>query len=94
MRKSFYCYQIHFSYASFSAIFVIAKHCLTDNIAGERRARTGSCKWKIYRENQSTRKSSVPITDISWKMRSLIPSIIVWRDTSLSPLILLESFTT
>lgn len=33
MRKSFYCYQIHFSYASFCAIFVIERYCLTDNIA-------------------------------------------------------------
>lgn len=33
MRESFYCYQIHFSYASSYAIFVIEKYCLTDNIA-------------------------------------------------------------
>lgn len=59
-----------------------------------RRARTGSRKWKIYGENRSTKKSSVPITDISSKMRSLMPYIIVWRGTSLCPLIYLKSFTT
>lgn len=30
-----------------------------------RRAWTGSCKWKIHGENQSTKKSSVLIADIS-----------------------------
>lgn len=62
MRKSFYCYQIHFSYASFYAIFVIERYCLTDNIAS---GKVGLCKWNIHGENQSTKKSSLPIADIS-----------------------------
>lgn len=65
MRKPFYCYQIHFSYAGFCAIFVTERYCLTDNIASGKEGLDLLVQMEIHGENQSTKKSSVPIADIS-----------------------------